>query len=79
MAADSPEIDLEFAKERLALYYAAEEKVLTGQSYSLGGRTLTRANLSEIRAGVTLWEGRVSRLKKTGRKGPTFRSITPHG
>lgn len=75
MAADR----LTFARERLALYYAAEEKVLTGQSYSLGGRTLTRANLSEIRAGVTLWEGRVSRLETTGQMGPTFRSITPHG
>jgi len=70
---------LTFARERLALYYAAEEKVLTGQSYSLGGRTLTRANLAEIRAGVTLWEGRVSRLETTGHQGPTFRSIVPHG
>lgn len=35
--------------ERLALYAAAEQAVLTGQSYTIGNRTLTRANLDTIR------------------------------
>lgn len=34
--------------ERLELYYEAERKVLRGQSYTLGNRQLTRANLAEI-------------------------------
>jgi hypothetical protein len=35
-------------KERRALYTAAEARVLRGQSYQLGQRMLTRANLAEI-------------------------------
>lgn len=34
--------------EMYQLYVEAEEKVLSGQSYSINGRSLTRANLSEI-------------------------------
>lgn len=37
-------------KKRLNLYYEAEEAILGGaQSYSLGSRNLTRANLAEVR------------------------------
>ena len=38
--------------ERLELYYEAERKVLRGQSYTLGNRQLTRANLAEIRKAI---------------------------
>ena len=41
--------------ERLRNYYAAERAVLSGQSYTVGNRTLTRANLSEIRAAIDDW------------------------
>lgn len=68
-----------FAKERLAAYYAAEEAVLSGQSYTIGGRSLTRADLAAIRAGMELWEGRVTRLETTGRSGPVMRRVIPHG
>ncbi|MDY5480879.1 MAG: DUF6148 family protein [Veillonella caviae] len=33
---------------RLKLYVAAEEAILSGQSYTIGNRTLTRANLAEV-------------------------------
>ncbi len=36
-------------KERLEAYYEAEKAVLAGQSYSIGSRSLTRANLMWIR------------------------------
>lgn len=37
-------------KKRLNLYYEAEEAILGGaQSYSIGSRNLTRANLAEVR------------------------------
>lgn len=40
---------LETAKERLELYLAAEKAILEGaQSYSLGTRSLTRADLGKI-------------------------------
>ncbi|WP_303997102.1 DUF6148 family protein [Megamonas hypermegale] len=39
--------------ERLKLYLEAERVLNTaGQSYTIGSRTLTRANLSEVRAQI---------------------------
>lgn len=40
------------ATDRLDAYLAAETAVLKGQSFSLAGRALTLANLSEIRKGI---------------------------
>lgn len=34
---------------RLKLYVEAERAILSGQSYTIGNRQLTRANLSEVR------------------------------
>ena len=52
----------ELQRERLRQYVSAESAILRGQSYTLEGRSLTRADLSEVRstidallaAGVTL-------------------------
>lgn len=55
-------ITLEQAQAKLDQYLAAEEAVLTGQSYEIAGRKLTRANLESIQAGVTLWNGRVKEM-----------------
>ncbi|WP_297968474.1 DUF6148 family protein [uncultured Anaerovibrio sp.] len=38
--------------ERLRMYLEAEKAVLSGQSYTIGNMTLTRANLSSIRAAI---------------------------
>jgi hypothetical protein len=40
---------LEIVNTRLSAYLAAETAILAGQSYSIGGRSLVRANLAEIR------------------------------
>ena len=37
---------------RLAMYLKAEKVVMTGQSYTIGNRSLTRANLAEIRKAI---------------------------
>ncbi len=37
---------------RLQMYLEAERAVLSGQSYQIGNRQLTRANLSEIRKAI---------------------------
>ena len=42
--------------ERLAQYLEAERVVLSGQSYTIGNRTLTRASLATIRASSS-WMG----------------------
>lgn len=74
-------ITLEKAQEMLTLWLAAEEAVaVTGQSYTIntgaGSRTLTRANLSEIRTSINYWQQKVSRLE-AGRSGPRVRYIAP--
>jgi hypothetical protein len=55
-------ITLAQAETQLAAYIEAETKVLTGQSYEFNGRSLTRANLAEIRSGITSWDRRVKEL-----------------
>lgn len=53
--------------ERLELYYEAERKVLRGQSYTLGNRQLTRANLSEIRKAIKDLENELEQLEGRSR------------
>ncbi len=62
-------LTLDQAQAQLTLYLTAETQVLTGQSYEIAGRKLTRANLGEIQAGITAWDGRVKQLsaRATGR------------
>ena len=55
---------LENAKRRLDLYYKAEETILAGaQSYTIGSRTLTRADLDAIRKVITALETDVTELE----------------
>lgn len=42
----------EIQNERLKMYLEAERRVLCGQSYTIGNRQLTRANLAEIRKAI---------------------------
>lgn len=59
-------MDLQFAKDRLALYYEAEAAVLSGQEYQIGGRTLKRADLAQIQQGIKTWENKVATLERPG-------------
>ena len=59
-------ITLAQAQAKLDGYLAAEDAVLSGQSYSISGRQLTRADLKEIRAGISAWEQKVIRLTAQG-------------
>lgn len=43
---------LDKVKERLDVYYEAEVAVLSSQSYKMGTRELTRADLGEIRKAI---------------------------
>lgn len=58
-------ITLEQAREHLDAWLKAELKVTSSQSYTLGGRTLTRANLSEIRKQIDYWRNMVEKLENT--------------
>lgn len=65
-------ITLERAKVHLQAWLDAELAVSTGQSYSLGTRSLTRANLSEIRKQITYWRNEITRLNGRGRRTKRF-------
>ena len=68
-------------RQRLQMYLDAEEKALNGQSYTIGGRTLTRANLKEIRDGITLWASRLKAAEldeACGRGGVRMMRTIPH-
>jgi len=63
-------ITLAQAEAKLAIWLDAEDKVAAGQSYSIGGRSLTRADLKMIGERVTYWDRKVKELSAVG--GPAF-------
>ena len=61
-------ITLAQAETQLAAWLEADTKVASGQAYSIGGRSLTRANAKEIRENITYWNGMVQSLSRGGIK-----------
>jgi hypothetical protein len=55
---------LEQAELFLKAWRDAELAVTSAQSYSISGRSLTRANLSEIRQQINYWETKVRDLNR---------------
>jgi hypothetical protein len=54
-------------------YLAAEAAILGGQSVAWGDRTLTRANLAEVREGRAEWEAKVAAEARAAAGGGRFR------
>lgn len=50
-------------QERLTRYIAAETKILSGQAYSIGNRSLTRADLKEVRAEIIYLYSEIAKLQ----------------
>nr|WP_302142435.1 DUF6148 family protein [uncultured Schaedlerella sp.] len=69
------EARLERYRKRLSMYYEAEEAVLLNQEYSIGTRSLKRADLSTIRAAIRELEGQIELLENSGGKNKAFRLI----
>ena len=68
-------ITLAQAEAQLALWLAASTAIAErGQKYTIGDRTLDRANLGEIKSMITYWDEKVSKLSAaaTGRRGPRY-------
>jgi len=59
-------ITLAQAQAKLDLWMAAEDRVASGQSYTIAGRSLERADLAEIEATIDRWDRRVKRLTRGG-------------
>lgn len=72
-------VTLEQAKEMLASWLEAEKAVMSNQSYSIGSRSITRANLSEIRKSIQYWSKIIDlkERKKRGKGTARISSIIP--
>ena len=62
-------ISLEIEKKHLDAWLTAELEVTTHQSYTIGSRSLTKANLSEIRKQIEYWSDQVARLENIEKRG----------
>ena len=62
-------ITLETAQKQLDLWIAAEEKVTHGQSYQIGTRMLTRADLKQIREEMEYWAQKLSEAEAEEKSG----------
>ena len=62
-------------KKRLEMYYEAEEAVLLNQEYTIGTKSLKRADLSTIRAAIKDLEGQIETLESSGGKNKAFRLL----
>lgn len=54
-------------EERLVEYYKAEKAVTTGQEYSIGNRSLKRADLSEINDMIIKLNSQLSAARRGGK------------
>lgn len=59
-------ITLVQAEAKLAEWLAADTAVASGQSYTIGGRQLSRAQAAEIRNNITFWDEKVQKLNRGG-------------
>jgi len=63
------------AQEHLAAWLAADLAVAGGQSYTIGQRTLTRANAAEIRNNIMHWNRQVAQLSRGGGLRVTYPTV----
>lgn len=67
---------LDIKKDRLERYYKAEEKILNGQSYTLGSKQLTRTDLARVQSMIARLEAEIAALESRGTtKRPVRRAI----
>lgn len=68
-------ITLKIAQKHLNAWLEAELQVTTNQSYTIGSRSLTRADLADIREQIDFWEGKVAKLENQQKHGGRNRMI----
>ena len=70
-------VTIEEAQENLRMWLDAEKAVATGQSYTIGKRSLTRANLSDIRERINFWRNEVASLESGSQGGVKLNRAVP--
>lgn len=72
-----PAWTLEDAKHHLALWLEADAACATGQSYKIGTRSLTRADVAEIRERISFWRREVEKLSSRRKGGSRVMRVVP--
>lgn len=68
----------ELCQQKLNTWLAAEEAVATGQSYQIGSRMLTRADLKQIRSEMEYWAEKLAQAEaeeKSGGRNRAYRAV----
>lgn len=63
------------AQENLRIWLDAEKAVATGQSYKIGGRSLTRADLKDIADRIKFWRNEIAKLESGTQGARVFRAV----
>jgi len=63
------------ATDMLDLYIKAEKAVLSNQSYTVDGQSVTKANLTEIRKGKNQWQRVVNSEMAASQGGSSMSSV----
>lgn len=69
---------VKICQEKLNTWLAAEESIATGQSYQIGTRMLTRADLDDVRKEMEYWAGKLAEAeaeKKNGGRNRLYRFV----
>lgn len=69
-------ISQETAEQKLAMWLEALDKIATGQSYTINGRSLSRADLGKVQEQIEFWERRVIKAQRGGIR---MRQVIPNG
>lgn len=68
----------ELCRKKLHTWLAAEEAIATGQSYQIGTRMLTRADLKQVREQLEYWGGKLAEAEaeeKQGGRNRAYRAL----
>lgn len=65
----------EVCKQKLAVWLEAEDRVATGQRYQIGDRSLTRADLKQIREQIEYWSGKLAEAEAEEKRGGRNRAF----
>lgn len=63
-----PWITIEEARENLTMWLDAERAISTSQSYKIGTRSLSRADLSLVASRIAFWRNEIEKLEN-GQRG----------
>lgn len=67
--------EIEIARHHLNAWLEAELELTTHQSYKIGSRSLTKADLGQIRKQIEFWQNRVAQLENVEKRGGRNRVV----